>query len=382
MAQPIPFNKPFLAGHELDYIRQALAQGKLSGNGYFTRQSQDFLKARYGLQQALLTTSGTAALEMAALLLDIQPGDEVIVPSFTFTSTANAFVLRGAKIVFADSLPHHPNLDTTQVEALITPRTRAIVPVHYAGVACDMAPLLALASRHELFVVEDAAQAIESTYQGRPLGSIGHLAAFSFHETKNIIAGEGGLLAINDARFAARAEILWEKGTNRAAFSRGEVARYQWVDIGSSYLPSELTAAYLWGQLQELTAIQERRFQQWQQYYNALQELQRTGCCTLPWLPAYGQHNAHIFYLLCRTQSERDELIRHLGRQQILAVSHYQPLHSSPFYQLRHDGRLLPHATAHAQRLVRLPLYFELDAASQQRVIDAVQSFYTGNSIR
>ena len=277
---------------------------------------------------------------------------------------------------------HHPNLDTAQVEALITPHTRAIVPVHHAGAACDMATLLASARKHDLFVVEDAAQAIGGTYQDRPLGSIGHLAAFSFHETKNIIAGKGGLLAINDARFATRALILWEKGTNRAAFSRGEVARYQWVDIGSSYLPSELMAAYLWGQLQELATIQERRFQQWQHYYHALQELQRAGCFALPWLPNYGRHNAHIFYLLCRTQPERDALIQHLSQQQILAVSHYQPLHSSPFYQPQHDGRLLPHATAHAQRLVRLPLYFELAADSQQRVIDAVHGFYASSLIR
>ncbi|MCB2379732.1 dTDP-4-amino-4,6-dideoxygalactose transaminase [Hymenobacter sp. BT635] len=382
MAQaPIPFNKPFIAGQELTYIQEAVARGKLSGNGYFTQQSQQFLKARYDLQHALLTTSGTAALEMAALLLDIRPGDEVIVPSFTFTSTANAFVLRGAKIVFADSLPNHPNLDVDQVAALVTPRTRAIVPVHYAGVACDMAPLLALAQTHkDLFIVEDAAQGIESFYHAQPLGAVGHLAAFSFHETKNIICGEGGLLAINDPVFAARAEILWEKGTNRAAFFRGEVARYQWVDIGSSFLPSELNAAYLWGQLQQLPQIQTRRMAQWHRYYEALQELARQGCCALPFVPTYARHNAHIFYLLCNNQRERDALIQHLGQQQILAVSHYQPLHASPFYQAQHDGRPLPHATAHAGRLVRLPLYYELSESDQQRVLTAIYQFYTGGS--
>ncbi|RSK48388.1 dTDP-4-amino-4,6-dideoxygalactose transaminase [Hymenobacter rigui] len=384
MEQPfIPFNKPFTAGQELVHIQQALANGKLSGNGYFTQHSQQFLKARYGLAHALLTTSGTAALEMAALLLGIQPGDEVIVPSFTFTSTANAFVLRGATIVFADSLPHHPNLDTDQVAGLITPRTRAIVPVHYAGVACDMAPLLALSRAHDqLFIVEDAAQAIESRYHEQPLGAVGHLAAFSFHETKNIICGEGGMLVINDPEFAARAEIIWEKGTNRAAFFRGEVARYQWVDVGSSFLPSELTAAYLWGQLQQLGAIQERRTTQWQRYYEALQPLARQGCFALPFVPDYARHNAHIFYLLCTSLEERDALIRHLGQHRILAVSHYQPLHASPFYRARHDGRPLPHATAHAERLIRLPLYYELNLTDQQQVIAAVQRFYLGTPAR
>ncbi|MDU0371641.1 dTDP-4-amino-4,6-dideoxygalactose transaminase [Hymenobacter endophyticus] len=374
----IPFNKPLLAGQELTYIQQALTQGKLSGNGYFTQQCQGFLQVRYGLPLALLTTSGTAALEMAALLLGIQPGDEVIMPSFTFTSTANAFLLRGARIIFADSLAHHPNLDVAQLALLITPRTRAVVPVHYAGVACDMAPLMQLAQEHGFYVVEDAAQAIESRYQDQALGAVGHLAAFSFHETKNIIAGEGGLLAINDPHFAARAEIIWEKGTNRAAFFRGQVARYQWVDIGSSFLPSELNAAYLWGQLERLEAIQERRQQQWQHYRAGLQTLAAAGYFALPTVPDYAVHNAHIFYLLCRNQAERDGLIRHLAQRQILAVSHYQPLHASPYYQARHDGRPLPHALAHAQRLVRLPLYYELRPADQQRVLNAVQHYYTG----
>ncbi|MBX0292126.1 dTDP-4-amino-4,6-dideoxygalactose transaminase [Hymenobacter sp. HSC-4F20] len=378
----IPFNKPYLVGPELKYIAEAVALGKLSGNGIFTQRCQQFFEQVYGFRKALLTTSGTAALEMAALLLDLQPGDEVILPSFTFTSTANAFVLRGARIVFADSLPYHPNLDCSKVAKLITPRTRAIVPVHYAGVACDMAPLLHLAQKHNLCLVEDAAQAIESTYQGQALGSIGQLAAFSFHETKNIIAGEGGLLAINNPAFAERAEILWEKGTNRAAFFRGEVARYQWVDIGSSYLPSELIAAYLWGQLGALESIQQRRYQQWQRYYEALQPLARQGCFTLPFVPDYARHNAHIFYLLCTSLEERDALIRHLGQHRILAVSHYQPLHASPFYRARHDGRPLPHATAHAERLVRLPLYYELSLPEQQQVIAAVQSFYLGPCAR
>ncbi|RYU75799.1 dTDP-4-amino-4,6-dideoxygalactose transaminase [Hymenobacter persicinus] len=372
----IPFNKPFLAGRELDYIQQAVTAGKLSGNGGFTQHCQAFLEQRYGLGKALLTTSATAALEMAALLLDLQPGDEVLMPSFTFTSTANAFVLRGARIVFVDSSPAHPNMDVAQLESLITPRTRAIVPVHYAGVACDMDAIMALATRYNLVVIEDAAQAIESFYRGRPLGSIGHLAAFSFHETKNVIAGEGGLLAINDPRFAARAEVLWEKGTNRAAFFRGETAKYQWVDVGSSFLPSELTAAYLLAQLEELPRIQARRQQQWQRYHAALQPLAAAGRVGLPTIPAYAAHNAHIFYLLCANSFERQALIQHLAARDILAVFHYQTLHNSPFYAARHDGRPLPCATHYDECLVRLPLFFTLTEAEQQEVIEAVSSFF------
>lgn len=373
---PIPFNKPYLSGRELEYIQQAIQKGQLSGNGWFTHQCQRFFEQQYGIGKALLTTSGTAALEMAALLLNIQPGDEVIVPSFTFTSTANAFVLRGAHIIFADSQPEHPNLDVAQVESLITPRTRAIVVVHYAGVACDMAAVLQLAERHGLFMVEDAAQAIDSYYQQRPLGSVGHLAAFSFHETKNVIAGEGGLLAINDVRFQQRAEVLWEKGTNRAAYFRGETAKYQWIDVGSSYVASELSAAYLWAQLEQLPAIQHQRQQQWSRYYQALHPLAQAGFFALPTVPPYAQHNWHIFYLLCRSLEERTALIQHLAAHQVLAVFHYQTLHDSPFYHEQHDGRLLPNATHYANCLVRLPLFFELTPADQQRIIAAIYEFY------
>ncbi|GAA4018298.1 dTDP-4-amino-4,6-dideoxygalactose transaminase [Hymenobacter fastidiosus] len=372
----IPFNKPALAGRELEYIQQAVSNGHLSGNGAFTRQCQTFFEHRYGIQKALLTTSGTAALEMAALLLDLQPGDEVIIPSFTFTSTANAFVLRGARIVFADSSASHPNMAVGQVAALITRRTRAIVPVHYAGVACDMAPIMALAEHHGLVVIEDAAQAIESFYLDRPLGSIGHLAAFSFHETKNISAGEGGLLAINDPRFAARAEILWEKGTNRAAFFRGETARYQWVDVGSSFLPPELTAAYLLAQLEQLAVIQQQRLRQWNRYYAALLPLAQAGCFAVPTLPDYARHNGHIFYLICADRTQRQALIQQLAAAGILAVFHYQTLHNSTFYRAKHDGRDLPHATRYDQCLVRLPLYYELTEADQQTVIDVVRTFF------
>jgi len=374
---PIPFNKPYLSGQELTYIQQALHNGKLSGNGWFTQQCQQFFEKHYGIRKALLTTSGTAALEMAALLLDIRPGDEVIVPTFTFTSTANAFVLRGARIIFADSLPDHPNLDVAQLTTLITPRTRALVVVHYAGVACDMEQVMQIANRHKLFVVEDAAQAIDSYYQQRPLGTIGHLAAFSFHETKNVIAGEGGLLAINDVQFQARAEIIWEKGTNRAAYFRGDTARYQWVDVGSSYLASELTAAYLWAQLEKIAFIQAQRQRQWEYYHETLSPLAHAGFFALPLVPTYARHNWHIYYLLCRTLEERTTLIEYLGRHNVLAVFHYQTLHNSPFYQTRHDGRRMPNASQYADRLVRLPLYFELTLADQQRIVAAIQAFYT-----
>ncbi|MCA8829000.1 dTDP-4-amino-4,6-dideoxygalactose transaminase [Hymenobacter pini] len=372
----IPFNRPFLAGSELTYIQQAVANGKLSGNGMFTRQCQHFFEAEYGFNKALLTTSGTDALEMAALLLDIQPGDEVIIPSFTFTSTANAFLLRGARIVFADSSPTHPNLDVTQVQQLITPRTRAIVPVHYGGQGCDMRALLALAEAHTIWVVEDAAQAIEAWHHEQRLGTFGHLAAFSFHETKNISAGEGGLLAINAPQLAARAEIIWEKGTNRAAFARGEAARYEWVDIGSSFLPSELNAAYLWGQLEARHQIQQQRQVLWQTYAAGLAPLAANGHFSLLPTRAADRANWHLFALICNSQQERDALIAFLKQRHILAVFHYLPLHSSPFFQAQHDGRPLPWATHFSNRIIRLPLYHELQPAQQQFIIQCIHRFY------
>lgn len=372
----IPFNRPHLAGPELEYIRQAVAAGKLSGNGVFTQRCQQFFERQYGIHKALLTTSGTDALEMAALLLNIQPGDEVIVPSYTFTSTANAFVLRGARIVFADSRPDHPNLDVTRLEYLITPRTRAIVPVHYGGTACDLGGLLTLAERYQLWIVEDTAQAIEATYQRRPLGTWGHLAAFSFHETKNISAGEGGLLAVNDPALAARAEILWEKGTNRAAFARGEAARYEWVDVGSSFLPSELNAAYLWAQLEHRQAIQQRRRQLWEAYATALLPLAAAGHFQLLPAATTGQPNWHLFALVCHSEQERDALLAHLRAHHILAVFHYLPLHRSPYYATRHDGRPLVHADRFGQTLVRLPLFHDLLPEQQLRIVKAIHWFY------
>lgn len=375
MSPTIPFNKPYLSGAETRYIEEAVRHGKISGDGVFTKRCHAFFEQTFGFAKALLTTSGTDALEMAAILLDLQPGDEVIMPAYTFVSTANAFVLRGARVVFVDSTADNPNLDATALESLITPRTRAIVPVHYGGVACDMDVVLDVAARHQLAVVEDAAPAIDSYYKGRPLGSLGALAAFSFHETKNIIAGEGGMLVVNDPRYAARAEIIREKGTNRSAFFRGEIDKYGWVDIGSSFLPSDIIAAFLWAQLEQLPDIQARRRDVWQRYAEALEPLTRLGV-RLPYLPAYASNNGHQFYLVCRSLPERTALIEALKQRGILSVFHYQALHQSPFYAARHDGRPLPWAEHYTDHLVRLPLYYELTPALQQQVIDALLAFY------
>ena len=375
MQTPIPFNKPFLSGYETRYIEEAVRSGKISGDGMFTKRCHAYFEESYGFCKALLTTSCTDALEMAALLLDLQPGDEVIMPSYTFVSTSNAFVLRGANIVFADSTSDNPNLDVSTLESLVTPRTRAIVPVHYAGIACDMDHVQAVASRHGLTVVEDAAQGIDSFYKGKPLGSLGELAAFSFHETKNIISGEGGMLAINDLRFVGRAEIIREKGTNRSSFFRGEVDKYGWVDVGSSFLPSDIIAAFLWAQLENLRAIQNCRKAIWEGYYDALAPLKSHGV-GLPHIPEYATNNGHMFYLVCRGLEERTALIEHLKGLQILPVFHYLSLHTSPYYRDKHDGRDLPWADHYTDCLLRLPLYYELHSELQRRVVDGVLSFY------
>ena len=375
MHPDIPFNKPYFSGNETRYIEQAVRSGKISGDGLFTQRVHQYFEKQMGFRKVLLTTSCTDALEMAALLLNISPGDEVIMPSFTFVSTANAFVLRGARIVFADSTALNPNLDTSALESLVTPRTRVIVPVHYAGIACDMAPLQAVADRHGLAVVEDAAHAVDSCYRGRYLGSLGTLGAFSFHETKNIISGEGGMLAVNDDRFAPRAEVIREKGTTRSAFHRGEVDKYGWVDLGSSFLPSDIIAAYLWAQLENLTDIQQQRRAIWQRYFAALAPLQARGV-GLPALPDYATNNGHLFYLVCRHPAERPALIDYLRQRGILAVFHYLSLHQSTYYAARHDGRSLPWADHYSACLVRLPLFYELSASDQARIIDAVLWFY------
>ncbi len=372
----IPFNKPYLSGNELQYIGEAVQSGKISGNGIFTKKSQQFFEEKYGFRRCLLTTSCTDALEMAAILCDIQVGDEVIVPSYTFVSTANAFVLRGAKIIFADSSAKNPNLDADKLLGLITPKTKAIVVVHYAGIACDMDKIMSIAEANNLFVIEDAAQAVDSFYKGRPLGSIGHLSAFSFHETKNIISGEGGMLVINDERFEKRAEIIWEKGTNRSAFWRGEVDKYNWVDIGSSFLPSEVVAAYLYAQLENLEKIQTRRKQIWEKYYEAFTDLEQSGKLKLPVVPNYATNNAHMFYLLTDSIEQRDALIGFLKANKIYAVFHYISLHSSPFYKEKAGDVSLPVSDYYSDCLVRLPLFYELAEAEQQLIIDKIIEFY------
>ena len=371
----IPFNKPYLTGKEAEYIRMALDAGKLSGNGEFTKRCQRFLEERYGFKKCLLTTSGTDALEMAALLTGVGPGDEVIVPSYTFVSTALAFLRCGAKVVFADSRSDEPNIDATKIESLITPRTKVIAPVHYAGCACDMDAIMEIANRHNLLVVEDAAQAVDSCYKGRTLGSIGHVGCFSFHETKNIIAGEGGLLTINDERFIRRAEIIWEKGTNRAEFFRGEVNKYGWVDIGSSFLPAESVAAFLWAQLEHLDEIQTERKRLWQNYWDFFADLRRkTGdAFELPKVPEYATNNAHMFYLLFPDLAKRSDFISKMKAQDVSCVFHYLPLHSSEYYKAKHDGRALPNCDRYADTLVRLPLYYGL-APDQDKVLTAAKS--------
>jgi len=375
----IPFNKPYLAGNETHYIYDAVNTGKLSGNGKYTKKCHAFFQERYGFRKCLLTTSCTDALEMAALLINIQPGDEVIMLSYTFVSTANAFVLRGAKIVFADSRKDHPGIDEDSIESLITSKTKAIVPVHYAGVACDMDNIMHIANRHNLFVVEDAAQAIDSYYTGRDgvkraLGSIGHLAAFSFHETKNVISGEGGMLVINDGQFEKRAEIIWEKGTNRAAFFRGEVDKYGWVDVGSSFLPSETIAAFLYAQLEHLEQIQQKRKKIWNSYQDNLRDWSTNNGITLPSIPGYATNNAHMFYLVTKNFEQRKAIINRLKDEKISPVFHYLSLHSSPFYKEKHDERSLPYSDNYSDCLLRLPFFFELGENDIIRICNTLKS--------
>ena len=373
----IPFNKPYLTGKETDYIHDAVHTGKISGNGKYTKLCQDFFESNYGFKKVLLTTSCTDALEMCAILANIKEGDEVIVPSFTFVSTAIAFVRQGAKIVFADSYEDNPNIDTAKIEALITPKTRAIVPVHYAGVACDMDKIMILAEKYNLLVIEDAAQAIDSYYTGkdgvkRALGSIGHLAAFSFHETKNIISGEGGMLTINDNRFVHRAEIIWEKGTNRAEFFRGEVNKYGWVDTGSSFLPSEIIAAFLWAQIENLDDIQSKRKLLWETYYQGIMSL-KCEEILLPALPEYATNNAHMFYLVLKSIEQRSKLITVLKEKGFHAVFHYLSLHSSEFYKDKHDGRVLNNSDKFTKGLLRLPFYYELEKNDIFNIMEVIK---------
>jgi len=377
----IQFNKPYLTGKETDYLQEAVATGKISGNGMFTKKCQSILENITETPKVLLTTSCTDALEMCAILMDIQEGDEVIMPSFTFVSTANAFILRGAKIVFVDSRADHPGMDEEKVDELITGKTKAIVAVHYAGVACDMEKLRSIADRHNIFLVEDAAQAIQSKFKWldgtvENLGSIGDLSALSFHETKNIQCGEGGALLINKTEFEKRAEIIWEKGTNRTAFWRGEVDKYGWVDIGSSFLPSELSAAFLYSQLENVESIQKRRLEIWEQYHLGLKPLFETEKVRPPFIPTYATNNAHMFYLVCASEEERMSLITHLKTVDISAVFHYQSLHASSYFENKHDGRPLPWADTYSSCLVRLPFHLHLTNDEVDRIVDSINTFY------
>lgn len=372
----IPFNKPYFTGKETTYIEDAVKRGMISGNGYYTKKCQSYFQESFGFKKALLTTSCTDALEMCAMLANIKPGDEVIVPSYTFVSTALAFVREGARVVFADSKSNNPNIDETKIEALITSKTKAIVIVHYAGVACNMDAIMAIAKAHNLLVIEDAAQAICSKYKGKYLGAIGHMATFSFHETKNIISGEGGLLVINDARFVKRAEIIWEKGTNRAEFFRGEVNKYGWVDTGSSFLPSEIIAAFLWAQIENIDDIQNKRLGLWYYYNTALKDWAHEHDIQLMPEPEKETNNAHMFYLVCKSMSQRDVIIKYLKSKSILSVFHYLSLHNSQFYKNKHDGRELPNSDKFSERLLRLPMFYELDVAE---VVEALVSYKTSS---
>ena len=372
----IPFNKPYLTGKELVYIKDAVSSGHISGNGKYTKKCHQYFKKKYGFKNTFLTTSCTDALEMTAILMNIKEGDEIIMPSYTFVSTANAFVLRGAKIIFADSLSNNPNINPNQIKELITTKTRAIVVVHYSGLSCDMDEIMQIANKHKIYVVEDAAQAIDSYYKGTPLGSIGHLSTFSFHETKNIISGEGGMLVVNDVQLANRAEIIWEKGTNRAAFFRGETDKYNWVDIGSSFLPSEVIAAFLYSQLQHMEKIINKRRSLWSKYNKNFNELYKEGKVKPQNIPQHSSNNGHIFYFLCSSSEERRKLIKHLKEKEIQAVFHYISLHSSPFFKKKYKGKKLENSDFFSDHLVRLPLYYELANSEQEKIINEIKSFY------
>ncbi len=372
----IPFNKPYLTGKETHYIYQAVQSAKISGDGIYTKKCHAFFETKYGFKKALLTTSCTDALEMAAILSNIQPGDEVIAPSYTFVSTVNAFILRGAKIVFADSRADNPNIDETKIEELITPKTKVILVVHYAGIACDMDYIMAIAKKHKLLLIEDAAQAIDSFYKGKPLGSLGAMGAFSFHETKNVISGEGGMLVINDPQYIGRAEIIREKGTNRSAFFRGEIDKYGWVDMGSSFLPSDIIAAFLFSQLENLDDIQKKRKHIWNRYNDSLKVLAEKKHVQLPFIPEYATNNAHMYYMVCNSVEERTGLITHLKSKDMHAVFHYISLHDSQFYKNKHDGRSLPNCDRYSECLVRLPLYYELTDEQVDSVTAEIKSYY------
>lgn len=372
--ETIPFNKPYCSGRELKYIEQVCHSTTMSGNGVFTKKCHAFFEEKYGFKKVLLCTSGTDALEMCAMLCDLEPGDEVIVPSYTFVSTALAFLREGAKVVFADSGSENPNITLENIKPLVTDKTKVIAVVHYAGVACDMDAIMQFANERGILVVEDAAHSIDSFYKGKPLGGIGHLGAFSFHETKNISSGEGGMLVVNDERFIRRAEIIWEKGTNRAEFYRGMVNKYGWCDIGSSFLPSELNAAYLWAQLEQMDDIQGRRLAIWNIYDKGLRNHLVNGI-TLPEIPSYATNNAHMYYMLCPSLEYRTTFMSYLKENDIVPTFHYIPLHSSTYYHDKHDGRELPNCDRYGDCLVRLPLYYELTDEQAKIIVEKILAF-------
>jgi dTDP-4-amino-4,6-dideoxygalactose transaminase len=374
----IPFNRPHLTGNELRYIAQAHKNGVLAGNGVFTQKCQAWFEQRMGVKKAFLTHSCTAALEMAAILADIRSGDEIIMPSYTFVSTANAFVLRGGVPVFVDIRPDTLNIDEKLIEKAITRKTKAIVPVHYAGVGCEMDSILKVARKYKLLVIEDAAHGVKATYKGRELGSIGDLGALSFHETKNIISGEGGALLVNNPKFIKRAEILWQKGTDRSSFLRGEVDKYTWRDIGSSFLPGELMAAFLWAQLQKATAITQRRLSIWKRYNRSFQDLETMGLSRRPRIPKSCQANAHNYYLLLNSGKKRDWMLQRLRQEGVSAAFHYLPLNLSPFAtktRLRRGG--CPQSKSISERILRLPFYTSMTSSDVRRVIQAVKHLLT-----
>lgn len=377
LIEMIDFNRPCLAGNEEKYVLDSMHSGKTSGNGKYTKLCHSFFESNFQINKALLTTSCTDALEMSAMLCSLKEGDEVIIPSFTFVSTALAFVRERAKIVFADSLKDHPNIDASQIEGLITPNTKAIVVVHYAGVACDMDEITALAKKFNLFVIEDAAQGIDSKYKDKFLGTIGDFGTFSFHETKNIQCGEGGLLAVNSMAYAKRAEILWEKGTNRAEFFRGEVNKYEWVDIGSSFLPSEITSAYLYGQLEQLGKIQDKRKALWNRYFENLADLAKNQFFELPNIPSFATNNAHMFYLITKNLEQRTKLTNILREKGIHAVFHYLALHKSPYFKDQHSGNELANAVKFENCLLRLPLYNDLKLSQIDYICEQIKRFFT-----
>ena len=372
----IPFNKPYLSGKETFYIEDAVSSGKISGNGKYTKMCQDYFESKYAFKKCLLTTSCTDALEMCAILANIEKDDEIIIPSYTFVSTALAFVRQGAKIIFADSNSENPNIDVAKIESLITSKTKAIVPVHYAGIACDMEGIMNLASKYNLLVIEDAAQAIDSYFifkdgTKKALGSIGHLSAFSFHETKNIISGEGGMLAINDEKFIHRAEIIWEKGTNRAEFFRGEINKYGWVDTGSSFLPSKIISAFLWAQLEQLDFIQNRRKELWNLYYKSLKPRENLGFKIVE-IPNFATNNAHMFFIVFDSLEKRTKCIEKLKNNSVMAVFHYLSLHKSDYYKEKYFGEELFWSDYYTDRLLRLPMYFELTESDINKIVSLI----------